>query len=648
MVLPHQGRQRKKTLKTLPADLIHMIAGELYKVGTPLDLYNLYRLVASPATAAPTVGTPLVESWLYRKVDLDFAGAESVGTTRLLKSLFDEKLDVRKYVRQLTVTIGPTAMRQGGAGFRQRRIALGRYLQYVLKMIPLLPNLKTFRWNTLLPMSFRIFHAVREHTPIQNLHVTLLMDPGEGFEVVQLFQEAGFNKLTLTLYHSSPTILRLLELEETETFSWSQYGRLVYPHGDRAVAADQTKFEDMLISMFPRNTNCPDKAERGYQAYLSKMLNGTNEHECDKTNKEWDEYESEVSESNTKNIIEELYLDGYRFGDRIPFEELRECIDFGKLNLLEVRHCHDIMALLKYMLDELVGGINLKTIRIVGVQPLSDRSHVEQTFDLYSRFFRTYKGFEEIVIDDHTFNPFLIREIGPSQTLKRLELHFPRQRIPEQLPMKEPLVFDPIIAAGRDALAIEEICRWCENLTELNIDLRLEQTTDKEFLMAFRSQKRIQSLSLSFQSDETLDMATAEKLARDINSGHLRQLEIHYRPVFYPYITRWDRFGPDEPWPVRTSEELGAMASEIDPMCGLQWIVEYERERCEGKDAWLWTGTPQEKALRRACRATSIRYKKPSKERHESSGLRWCMELYQAAQDLTIDIGEIVSDVPRS
>lgn len=145
MVLPHQGRQRKKTLKTLPADLIHMIAGELYKVGTPLDLYNLYRLVASPATAAPTVGTPLVESWLYRKVDLDFAGAESVGTTRLLKSLFDEKLDVRKYVRQLTVTIGPTAMRQGGAGFRQRRIALGRYLQYVLKMIPLLPNLKTFR-----------------------------------------------------------------------------------------------------------------------------------------------------------------------------------------------------------------------------------------------------------------------------------------------------------------------------------------------------------------------------------------------------------------------------------------------------------------------------------------------------------------------
>ncbi len=60
---------------------------------------------------------------------------------------------------------------------------------------------------------------------------------------------------------------------------------------------------------------------------------------------------------------------------------------------------------------ELVGGIKLKIIRVVGVQPLSDRNHVEQTLDLYSRFFRTYQGFEEIVIDDLTFDPFLIRGV---------------------------------------------------------------------------------------------------------------------------------------------------------------------------------------------------------------------------------------------
>ncbi len=117
MALPHAERQRR-TLDNLPADIIHMIAGELFKVGAPSDLYNLYRLIASPAKAVPTPGTPLVESWLYRKIDLDFAGVESVGTTRLLISVFDEKLDVRKYVRQLTVTIGPIAMRQGGTGFR--------------------------------------------------------------------------------------------------------------------------------------------------------------------------------------------------------------------------------------------------------------------------------------------------------------------------------------------------------------------------------------------------------------------------------------------------------------------------------------------------------------------------------------------------
>ncbi len=514
-------------------------------------------------------------------------------------------------------------------------------------------------------MSFRVFHAVRDHTPVQDLHVTLLMDPDEGFEVVQLFQEAEFKSLTLTLYHSSPKILRLLGLKQTATFSWAQYGKMVYADGDRAVAADQTKFEDMLISMFPHNISCNDRTERGYKEYLNNMLN-QKEYKCNKTSKAWDENESEESEPDTdENTVEELYLHGYRFGDTTPFEELRECINFGKLTLLEVRHCHDTMALLKYMLDKLVGGIKLKTIRIVGVQPLSDRNHVKQTFDLYSRFFRTFKGFEKIVIDDHTFEPSLIRDIGPSQTVKRLELHFPRQRIPEQLPMKEPLVFDPMIAAGRDALAIEEICRLCRNLTELNIDVRLEQATDQvsstidpsiwqprpilrqAFLMAFRSQKRIESLSLSFQSDETVDMATAGKLARNIGSGYLRQLEIHYRPVFFPYITTLDRFGPDEPWPVRRPEEFSMMASEMDRMCGLRWIIDYLKESRRGKDAWLWTGTAQEKALRRACKATSIRYKKPSKERHESSGLRWCMELYRAAQDLTVDLGEIVSDVPR-
>lgn len=326
-------------------------------------------------------------------------------------------------------------------------------------------------------MSFRIFYALREQTSVQNLHVTLLLDAEEEFTTLGIFNRAGFTTLSFTLYHSSPATLRLLGLDEKATFSWAQYGRLLYADGDRAVAVDQTKDEDLLISLFPRSISTADQAKQKLLETLKCKTLDEPDEVWDEPEQEEDEIEQESSDAD-ETIIDKLYLDGFRFGDGEQFEALRHWIDFGKLTFLELRHCHGIMALLKYMLDELVGGINLKTIRIVGVQPHPDRNHVERSFDLYSRFFRTYKGFEEIVIDDHTFCPLLIREIGPSETLKRLELHFPRERIPEQRPMKEPPVSDPIIAAGRDSDAIKEICRLCRNLTELNIDLRLEETTD--------------------------------------------------------------------------------------------------------------------------------------------------------------------------
>ncbi|KAL8925937.1 MAG: hypothetical protein Q9208_003250 [Pyrenodesmia sp. 3 TL-2023] len=651
MAMPNPGRQ-KTTLQSLPAELIHLIAEELYKTGAPSDLYTLYRIIASPATAAPTAATPFVESWLYRDIDLDFAGAESVGTTRLLKSLFDEKLDVRNYVRQLTVTIGPLAMRQGGVGFRQRVIALRRYLEYVSKLIPLLPKLQTFRWNTLLPMSFRIFYALREQISVQNLHVTLLLDAEDGFVTLGTFKRARFSTLSFTLYSSSPTTLQLLGLEKNATFSWAQYGRLLYADGDRAVVHDQTKVDDQLILLYPRSVTTVDQAKQKLLESLPRKAVDEPGQERVEPDQAWDGTKQERPCSNW-TIIDKLYLDGFRFGDKEQFEWLRRWIDFGKLTFLEVRHCHDIIALLNYMLDELVGGINLKTIRVVGVQPHKDRSHVNWAFDLYNRFFGTYKGFEEIVIDDNTFAPFLIRQIGPSETLKRLELHFPRERYPEQRSMKEPLILNPVFAAKRDADAIKEIGRLCQNLTELNIDLRLEETTDNEVVTAFESQKGIESLSISFQSDETIDVETAERLARNLYSARLRHLEIHYRPVFSPYITRWDRFGTNEPWPTRTPEESIVMGSpeiygetgEGNPTYGLRWMVDYQGWDFDTKDAWLLTGTAHQKALRRVCKATGIRSMMPY-ERRESSGVLWCTELYLAAQDLTVDPGDVSSGVP--
>lgn len=116
--------------------MLHLIAGELYKIGAPSNLYSLCRALATVQSASPKAF--IVESSLYRKINIDFAGAEIVGITRLLRFHFEEKLGVRKYVRQLTIMFGPLVIKQGTT-------IVARYLGYILRQVEMLPNLQTFR-----------------------------------------------------------------------------------------------------------------------------------------------------------------------------------------------------------------------------------------------------------------------------------------------------------------------------------------------------------------------------------------------------------------------------------------------------------------------------------------------------------------------
>lgn len=79
-----------------------------------------------------------VYPWLYRDIDVDFAGAESAGTGLLLKNLLNTELANQKYVKQLTITIGPLVFQHGPK-------VIGRYYEYILRLISSLPNLKIFR-----------------------------------------------------------------------------------------------------------------------------------------------------------------------------------------------------------------------------------------------------------------------------------------------------------------------------------------------------------------------------------------------------------------------------------------------------------------------------------------------------------------------
>ncbi|KAL8710374.1 MAG: hypothetical protein Q9225_007292 [Loekoesia sp. 1 TL-2023] len=566
-------QSNRLTLVTLPEDILHLIARQLHEVGSPADLYSLYRSLVCPAPVQDTshaIASRIIKPWLYRKVDINFAGAESVGTTQLLRTLFDATSDVRK-------------------------------------------------WNTPLPMTFRILQMVRRLQPLENLHVTIFLGSAENWRQITFFKQAGMKRLSFTLCHTFSPLLQHFDLATDLLLPSTKYGSLLADAMTTA-SVEKVNANDWFISWVVDDMLQVDEAG----------VSALNERRTVPIAKD-------PSMLSSSPNIEQLYLEGFPFGCSELLEELQRYIDFSKLKFLELRNCYDIHALLDYLVDNLNGGVRLRTIRIVGAQKTD--VGVETTLGAHRRFFGTYQGFEEIVIDDHPFSPHFISHLGcPKNKLRRLELHFPKFRIPYQ----HPLVSDPTFASARDAHAVAQIRRQCPNLTDLHIDMQLKETEDQmNVIGALRNQTSIESLSISLPANETVDRAQAERIAGSIHSKPLRRLNILYRPTFFPYITRWDRFGPDEPWPVRTPEELTLMLDQRNATYGLRWTAEYKEHTCTVVDAWALTNSAHRRALKRVSKANNVRYGVPSAERDPSALFQWYKRLYKQAEGLTVDLRNV-------
>lgn len=162
-----------------------------------------------------------------------------------------------------------------------------------------------------------------------------------------------------------------------------------------------------------------------------------------------------------------------------------------------------------------------------------------------------------------------------------------------------------------------------------------------DIIGALRYQTSIESLSISLPANETVDRAQAERIAGSIHSKPLRRLNILYRPTFFPYVTHWDRFGPDEPWPVKTPEELNLMQDQRNATYGLRWTAEYKEHTCTVVDAWALTGSAHQRALKRVPEVNNVRYGVPSAERDPNAWFLWRKTFYKQAEDLTVDLGDV-------
>ncbi|KAL8934224.1 MAG: hypothetical protein Q9216_006012 [Gyalolechia sp. 2 TL-2023] len=473
------------TLATLPEDVLHLIAAQLYQVGSPADLYSLHLSLVRPATSRDTslaIASRIIRPWLYRKIDLDFAGAEIVRTTQLLKCLFDDALDVRKYVRQITVIMGPLVAKRDGT-------------------------------------------------------------------------HAGMKRLSFTLCHALSPSLRPYWLQNNSVRSDPL-------HVDAVTTASVEKLQadDLLVYRTLKKILHADK--NGVAASKERMTVPS---------------AKRPPMPITSPTVEKLWLEGFPFGCSGDFRQLCHRIDFSKLKFLELRNCSNVRLLLDYLVEER-RPINLKIIRVVAPQK-DNRVKVATTLHAYGRFFCVNRGFEEVVIDDHPLCPLLITDMG-GPNLRRLELHFPKSDLPYEHPFLEPAVVDTTRALSRNADTVELIRHFCPNLTDLHIDMQQgEIQHGTAIITALQRQRCIKYLSISLSQSETVDAAEAERIANIIRSKPLRRLNIHHRPHIYPYLTSWDRFGRDEPWPLRTPEEVASTVHGNNRVgFGLGWTAHYLEE----------------------------------------------------------------------
>ncbi|KAL8732242.1 MAG: hypothetical protein Q9181_004029 [Wetmoreana brouardii] len=572
----------RPTLETLPAEMLGCIAEALYQVGSPADLYNL--LIALPpqpivgSSSAEIIGQA-VKPWLYRHLDVDFAGAESRGNRRLLATLFNDAFENGKYVRQVTFTIGPLAFDRGPR-------VLSRYINYVRKLIKRLPNLATF--STLV-------ETLQIHQSIQKLHMTILLVDKKDVQNLMKFFRMGLKTLSFTFCYPYSPILQEFDLDK------GRLSDLV-----RDVGSDETEDE---VKQALTDTQSP--------------------------------------------VIEEVYFDGFDgyldFNpeynrSRLIFQHLLQKVDLSSLSFLEFRRCQYSDELLQ-LLSQKSELCRLKTLRVVGIPWCVDGDDLHGTTyhtPGYEPFFIKCAGLEEIVLDDCSFSaPFIRGSLSNSgDTLKKLELHTIKYDSDWSENEDEyPTEIDVKADDGFDAEAFTELGRHCPNVKELHIDvLRQEMEDNRAAPQNIRNQSTINALSISFPMQDPITFEMVEEMSRKIQSESLAKLNILYQPLPDPHLAPWDRFGCDEPWPLRATEEYHLMQNR-DLKCRLRWTVTYQGGTSLIADAWSSTDTPNEKRLKRAVKALKLPYRAPSSptgDKDLESRLQWSKKIYERAEQLTV------------
>lgn len=167
---------------------------------------------------------------------------------------------------------------------------------------------------------------------------------------------------------------------------------------------------------------------------------------------------------------------------------------------------------------------------------------------------------------------------------------------------------------------------------------------------ALQQQTCIGALSIAPSQDVIVDRAEAGRIGRLLYSKPLRQLNNLYRPDNDRYSTHWDRFGKDEPWPLRTSEGFAFTDDgDLKVMFGLRCVVHYLEGTYTVINAWSLGGSAYKRALRKVCKAITVRCRKvctatavsrqtvPPKNLRRASFRRWQGLLDQAGK-LTVDL----------
>lgn len=356
------------SFQDLSEDVLTMIAEALSEVGEVQDLASLNIALGKTSTAAAR--------WLYREVVLDFSGEEAPHTSAILNVLL-RKPEYRPFVQDLIVRMDPSLFEFIGN-------IQSRYSEYVLKVLPLLPTLQSFRyvstsdtkskitdlysWHALEPISEPLLDAIRSIQNLKRFHVDLLH--GE-FRPLPKFPDLQHHvgKVEQTV--------RIVSIGSIQSQSWRV---IKWPqHVMRSLEGDDQG--SLSTSAAPRNA--PMSTSRQPPVYRKMWLEGSGL------------FQGEPAVS--------------------PFRDL-----FPALESLEIQDC-EVSGTTAFEIMEGCNWDRLKAFRVVGYP-----NHGRRDGDGgLSKFLRSFEGLEKLRLYDRGVSDSIAHahSLAPhASTLKTLEM----------------------------------------------------------------------------------------------------------------------------------------------------------------------------------------------------------------------------------